>query len=113
MKLEFHTCRGLATQDGGRLDELEHTDLKYVAWDSNDCGSDEAREYTGRTPGEIATQHAEWMHRQGDPQKEYAVRVRATKGSIVREWEVCVHAEIEVSFHAVLMKTTADAGDQV
>jgi hypothetical protein len=74
--------------------------LKYVAWDPNDCDSDDAREYTGSTPGEIATQHAEWMHGQGDPQREYDIRVRATAEGIVHEWEVCVTVKIEMSFHA-------------
>lgn len=75
-------------------------DLMGIAWDPDDCDADEAREYKGSTPGEIALQHAEWMHRQGDPQKDYNIRVRITKEGISREWYVHVDVEFEASFHA-------------
>jgi hypothetical protein len=54
--------------------------LKCIAWCPADCDAGEAREYAGSTPGEIAEQHAEWMHRQGDPQESYLIHVRAAKG---------------------------------
>lgn len=76
--------------------------LKCIAWDPNDCDADEAREYTGSTPGEIAMQHAEWMHEQGDPQEKYNIRVRTIKESIVREWDVYVYGENSVTFHSAL-----------
>lgn len=78
------------------------TALRCIAWCPDDCDADEAREYVGSTPGEIAEQHAEWMHTQGDPQESYDIHVRATKGDVVREWSVCVDVEMIVSFHASL-----------
>ncbi len=78
------------------------TALKCIAWCPDDCDANEAREYVGSTAGEIAEQHAEWLHGQGDPQESYDVRVRATKGDVVREWDVSVDVEVEVSFHAAL-----------
>jgi hypothetical protein len=74
------------------------SDLKCTAWDPNDASADEGRKYTGRTPGDIARQHAEWMYRQGDPQDEYTVRVRAAKDGTAREWDVIVYAVLDVSF---------------
>lgn len=74
--------------------------LKCVAWDPSDCGVEGAREYSGRTVREIAEQHAEWMYRRGDPQEEYNIRVRVTKDGNVREWDVAVDVEMEVSFYA-------------
>lgn len=76
-------------------------ELTCIAW-CPDYRDAEAREYTGQTPGDIAEQHAEWMHEQGDSQESYEVRVRATKGNVVREWDVKVDVEIEVSFSAAL-----------
>jgi hypothetical protein len=61
----------------------------YLAWCPDDCDADEAREYVGITPGDAAEQHAEWMHRQGDPQEKYNIRVRKPKEGIVRECDVC------------------------
>lgn len=83
-------------------DKPSIAELKCIAWCPDDCDADEAREYVGSTPGEIAEQHAEWMHSQGDPQESYDIHVRATKGDVVREWSVCVDVEMIVSFHASL-----------
>lgn len=74
--------------------------LKCIAWDSDDSSAAEARTYTGDTPRDIATKHAEWMYRQGDPQEEYNVHVQATRDGIVQEWNVIVYVVMEVSFAA-------------
>ena len=75
-------------------------DLKCIAWDPNDSSAAEARTYIGDTPRDIATKHAEWMYRQGDPQEEYNVRVQATRDGVVQEWDVIVYVVMEVSFAA-------------
>lgn len=84
--------------------------LKCVAW----CPgvNDDAREYGGSDPRgvlasvlslqtvkEIAEQHAEYLyyehHALCDP---YEVRVRVTRGSLTREWDVTVDVEVLTSF---------------
>jgi hypothetical protein len=74
--------------------------LASLAWCPDDCDLDEDRKYVGAAPGDVAAQHAEWMHRQGDPQEKYNSRVRASHEGIVHDWDVCVYVEIGVSFHA-------------
>jgi len=76
--------------------------MKIIAWCPDDCDESEAREYTGETIREIAEQHAEWMYSQGDQQDCYEVRVRVTKDDHVREWDVTVDVETQVSFSAAL-----------
>lgn len=76
--------------------------LKCIAWCPDDCDQSAAREYVGsNTPREIAEQHAEYVYyEQGTRRECYEVRVRATRGDWVREWDVTVDVEIEVSFSA-------------
>jgi hypothetical protein len=74
--------------------------LKLTAWCPDECDEGGSRAYDGITLGEIAEQHAEWMHGQGDPQEKYNIRVRATRGDQVREWDVTVDVDVEVSFRA-------------
>ena len=77
--------------------------LRCIAWCPDDCDESAAREYVGSTPREIAEQHAEHVYyEQGTRRECYEVRVRATKGDRVREWDVTVDVEVEVSFSATL-----------
>jgi hypothetical protein len=76
--------------------------MKYTAWDSDDTDADEAREYTDSSPREVAAQHAEWLYRQGDPQEEYSIRVRALGDGNSQEWDVHVNVERDVWFNAAL-----------
>jgi len=78
------------------------SELKCIAWCPDDCDVDEAREYVGQDPRDVAKQHAIWMHGQSDPQESYEIRVRATNGNLVHEWDVSVDAEVEISFYASL-----------
>lgn len=81
----------------------EQTALKCIAWCPDDCDESLAREYEGINPGEIAEQHAEHVYYHDGTQREcYEVRVRATKGDLVREWDVMVDVEITTSFSACL-----------
>lgn len=78
-------------------------DLKCIAWCPDDGDDSIAREYTGSTPKEIAEQHAEYVwYEMGTQREHYEVRVRATKGDVVREWDVAVDVDIQVSFDAAL-----------
>jgi len=73
--------------------------MKCIAWCPEDGDESTAREYVGTTPGEVAEQHAELVYYEQGTQREcYEVRVRATKADLVREWDVVVDVQIEVSF---------------
>lgn len=77
--------------------------LRCIAWCPDDGDETTAREYVGSTPKEIAEQHAEYVwYEQGTQREHYDIRVRATKGDHVREWDVTVDVEIQVSFDAAL-----------
>lgn len=77
--------------------------LKCIAWCPDDGDEGTAREYVGSTPGDVAEQHAEHVYYEQGTQCEcYEVRVRATKGGRVIEWDVTVNVEVEVSFDAAL-----------
>lgn len=77
--------------------------LKCIAWCPDDGDETTACEYTGSTVREIAEQHAEHVYYHDGTQREcYEVRVRATKGDHVREWDVTVDVEIQASFSAAI-----------
>lgn len=76
--------------------------VKILAWCPNDCDEDEASEYVGGTPREVAEQHVESIHESGDSQESYEVRVRAADGDIVREWDVTVNVEYEIAFRSAI-----------
>lgn len=74
---------------------------KIIAWCPDDTDESGAREYTSGVPGDVAEQHAEFLHAKGgDPCESYEVRVRFTDDREVREWDICVDVDVVVSFHA-------------
>lgn len=76
--------------------------LKCIAWCPDIEDESNAREYIGSSPGEVAEQHAEHVYYEGTQREWFEVRVRATKDDRVREWDVTVTVEVEVSFAATL-----------
>jgi len=80
--------------------------LKCIAWCPDDGDESTAREYIGTTPGEVAEQHAAHVYYEHGTQRDwYEVRVRAAKGDRVREWDVTVNVDVDVSFSAALAFT--------
>lgn len=77
--------------------------LVVVAWCPEEETDAQAVAYEGKSAREVAQQHAEHLfYRQApaDWSECYEVRVRATRGDRVREWDVCVDVDIEASFYA-------------